>query len=147
MPWTADKNISFRWELEILRAEALLFLIIGFLPVTVPDVLVNSLISFCAAMQYSCFRTMEGENAYASIFCTGNMRSCAEQLYLGLVEKDASAMARGLRYLEILGTFFSGVLVGVLTDSLLKAHSAWGIAFLLVLAGKILMKYGQNQAA
>lgn len=105
------KNVC-RWERGTLWLEIAVFALIGFLPDTVPDVLVNSLISFCAAMQYCWFRTMEQNAAYASIFCTGNMRSCAEQLYLGLVRKDAASLKKGMGYLGILGAFFSGVLLG-----------------------------------
>lgn len=121
----------FLWERETIRAEIVVFLLIGFLPDTVPNVLVNSLISFCAAMQYCCFRSIDPQTAYASIFCTGNMRSCAEQLYLGLVQKDPAALKNGLRYLKILGAFFLGVLIGVSADFQLYTKAAWGICILL----------------
>ena len=122
---------QYLWERETLWAEILLFLLIGFLPDTVPNVLVNSLISFCAAMQYCCFRSIDSQTAYASIFCTGNMRSCAEQLYLGLVQKEPAALKNGLRYLKILGAFFWGVLLGVVSDLWLYTKAAWGICVLL----------------
>lgn len=137
----------FRWERRTLALEAVLFFLIGFLPDMVPDVLVNSLIAFCAAMQYCCFRTMEQNTAYASIFCTGNMRSCAEQLYLGLVRKDASALKRGLGYLGILGAFFGGVLMGVLGELWLSTGAAWGISLLLLAALAIHHKTEEKQAA
>lgn len=126
------------WKRETLRAEIGLFLLIGFLPETVPDVLVNSLISFCAAMQYCCFRTMGDRAAYASIFCTGNMRSCAEQLYLGLIRKEKASLENGLRYLGILGAFFIGVLAGVMGDYWLHTRAAWGICVLLLMCSLIL---------
>ena len=127
-----------RWERNTLTLEAALFLLIGLLPRSVPDVLVNSLISFCAAMQYCCFRTMGESAAYASTFCTGNMRSCAEQLYLGLVRKDRAAMSAALRYLAILGAFFLGVLLGVLGDRCFGVHAAWGVSSLLLAARSFL---------
>lgn len=140
------KNVC-RWEQGTLWLEIAVFALIGFLPDTVPDVLVNSLISFCAAMQYCCFRTMEQNAAYASIFCTGNMRSCAEQLYLGLVRKDAAALKKGTGYLGILGAFFAGVLLGVLGDVWLSAAAAWGISLLLLGAQAVHRKIEEKQAA
>lgn len=128
----------FLWERETLRAEIGLFLLVGFLPDTIPDVLVNSLISFCAAMQYCCFRTMGENAAYASIFCTGNMRSCAEQLYLGLIQKERKSLESGLRYLGILSAFFIGVLLGVLGDYWLHIKAAWGICVLLLMSLTVL---------
>lgn len=122
-----------RWQRMTLLAETGCFLLIGALPGSVPDSLVNALISFCAAMQYSCFRTTGG-GAYASIFCTGNMRSCAEQLYLGVVERDRHALSMGFRYLRVLGAFFVGVLLGVLFDRLFSLRSAWLICVLLLCA-------------
>ena len=133
----------FLWERETLRAEIGLFLLVGFLPDTIPDVLVNSLISFCAAMQYCCFRTMGAQAAYASIFCTGNMRSCAEQLYMGLVRKEKASLENGLRYLGILGAFFIGVLLGVLGDHWLHTRAAWGVCILLLMSSFVLRRNGQ----
>lgn len=78
------KNVC-RWERGTLWLEIAVFALIGFLPDTVPDVLVNSLISFCAAMQYCCFRTME---------------------------QNAASLKKGMGYLGILGAFFAGVLLG-----------------------------------
>lgn len=136
-----------RWERGTLWLEITVFALIGFLPDSVPEVLVNSLISFCAAMQYCCFRTMEQNAAYASIFCTGNMRSCAEQLYLGLVRKDTAALKKGMGYLGILGAFFIGVLLGVLGDLWLSSSAAWGICLLLLGALVVHQKSTQKQAA
>lgn len=124
----------FLYERETLRVEIFLFLLIGVLPDSIPDVLVNSLISFCAAMQLCCFRTLEDQAAYASVFCTGNMRACAERLYLGIVKKQKPALQSGLRYLRILGAFFVGVLLGVLGDFWLYTKAAWGICLILFVA-------------
>ena len=136
-----------RWERGTLMLEIAVFILIGFLPDRVPDVLVNSLISFCAAMQFCCFRTMEQNAAYASIFCTGNMRSCAEQLYMGLIRKDTAALKKGVGYLGILGAFVVGVLLGVLGDRWLSTAAAWGISLLLMGALAVHTNIKEKQAA
>ena len=68
------------------------------------------------------------------MFCTGNMRSCAEALYLGIVQKDREERQKGMGYLILLTCFFLGVLLGVVMDRWLDVHAAWGIALLLLAA-------------
>ena len=59
-----------------------------------PDLLVNSAISFCAAVSYENFRQFGTKSAYASVFCTGNLRSFGETLYDGLFGGDKHELHR-----------------------------------------------------
>ena len=71
----------FRMQRWVIAFEAAAFAAIALLPETVPDLLVNVAISFCAAVSFENFRTFGTKSAYASVFCTGNLRSFAETLY------------------------------------------------------------------
>ena len=126
------------WSLGILCAETLLFAGLALLPAGVPDLPRNAVISLCAAMQFCCFRQLPGGAAYASVFCTGNMRSCAEALYLGLVQRVPGERRKAGRYASVLASFLAGVLLGVLNDRLLGRRGAAVIAGLLFLAALIL---------
>lgn len=134
LQYTYFSNEQLSWKCGILIIEMILFSILAIFPHTVSDFVCNSLISFCAAMQFSCFRTIGGNVPYASVFCTGNMRSCAESLYLGVVHHNKEELRKALRYFGILSSFFVGVLLGVLGERLWDTQSAFMIVGLLGIA-------------
>ena len=70
-----ERHPMMRW---VALFEAAAFLIIALLPSSAPDLLVNSFISFCAALSYENFRLFGTRSAYSSVFCTGNLRSLGE---------------------------------------------------------------------
>lgn len=63
-----ERHPMMRW---VALFEAAAFLIIAPLPSSAPDLLVNSFISFCAALSYENFRLFGTRSAYSSVFCTG----------------------------------------------------------------------------
>lgn len=136
LQYTYFSKQQVSWKRGILIIEMLLFSVLAILPNTVSDLLCNSLISFCAAMQFSCFRTFGSNVPYASVFCTGNMRSCAESLYLGIVHKQKGELGKAFRYFGILSSFFIGVLLGVLGEQL------WGIQSAFLIVGVLGIAFG-----
>ena len=75
-------------------------------------------ISFCAAVSYENFRQFGTRSAYASVFCTGNLRSLGETLYDGIFEKDRHELHRSARYAGLVASFCVGavackLLIGV----------------------------------
>ena len=130
---------KIHWRRGILYIEIILFILIGFIPKTIPDIIVNSMISFCAALQFCSFRTFGGKTNYASVFCTGNMRSCAEALYLGIVHQEKEELQKGIRYFALLIAFFIGVLVGAVGNCYFGSYAAIIISITLLVA-LIIMK-------
>ena len=88
--------------------EAIAFAVVALLPEGAPDLLVNSAISFCAAVSYENFRQFGTRSAYASVFCTGNLRSLGETLYDGIFEKDRHELHRSARYAGLVASFCVG---------------------------------------
>lgn len=117
------------------------FLLISILPGTIPNIFVNSLISLCASVQLCNFRTIGSSYPFASIFCTGNMRSCAEAFSIGVLQKNRGELQRGVYYLCVLFSFFIGVLLGVIMNSFFGISSSLGISLLLFLASFFLNDY------
>ncbi|MBR3127821.1 MAG: DUF1275 domain-containing protein, partial [Solobacterium sp.] len=85
------------------------------------------------------FRTLGGREKYASVFCTGNMRSCAEALYQAVVEHNVEQRHRAFHYAMILFSFFFGVIIGVLLIDRYSFHAAWAIALILLTAYFVFM--------
>lgn len=113
-----------RCEHFVLTVEMLLFVAIGFIPLTVPAVAVNLMVSFISAMQIDCFKRLEGM-AYASTMCTGNFRSGTENLFLRLIYHDKAAGRRSARYFLVIGGFCFGAVMGAVLCPLLAQRTVW----------------------
>lgn len=86
------------WRRNILLLEIGLLFLVGWVPRELPHILANTLISLTAAMQFCCFRNFGENAAYATVFCTGNMRACAEMYYQGLVLKRKESLKKAHGY-------------------------------------------------
>ncbi|MEG1931507.1 MAG: YoaK family protein [Pygmaiobacter sp.] len=112
------------WKQTVLLLEIALLFAAGFVPVSVPHLLVNVTVSFICSVQVHSFRSVEGL-PYASTMCTGNMRSAMEQLYLALSKKDAGAARAVGVYSAVVGIFCLGAGVGALLTGLLGSRAVW----------------------
>ncbi|MDP4177619.1 MAG: YoaK family protein [Bacillota bacterium] len=115
-----------------LVIEILLVFIVGLIPCSYPDIIANTLISFAASLQYCAFRKFSTNGNYANIFCTGNMRSCAENYYKGVVRKDKQSMKRALGYTCILISFFIGAASAAYESKIFHAKSIWSLDIVLI---------------
>ena len=99
---------THRMQRWVAVFEAVAFAVVALLPEGAPDLLINSAISFCAAVSYENFRQFGTRSAYASVFCTGNLRSLGETLYDGIFEKDRHELHRSARYAGLVASFCVG---------------------------------------
>lgn len=120
-----------RWEHIVLMIEILLLLAIGFLPLSVPNAVVNVTISFVCSMQVNSFRMMKG-NPYATTMCTGNLRSAAELFFQFLTEKDKAAGRKCGSYFIIILAFCAGAALGAVLCGLFAAKAVWFCCALLL---------------
>lgn len=136
-----------RMQRIVLLFEAVAFAVLAFLPAETPDLFVNSMISLFAAVTFENFRTFGTSSAYASVFCTGNLRSFAETLYDGISHHDREALGRAFRYLAIVSSFVLGVLLSAGLCHLMGSRSAWGISVLFLLAGHFVSDIERDEEA
>jgi len=121
----------FRWEAAILLMEAALLFLVGLVPLTVPHAPVNILVTFICAVQYEVFRETRGL-PYASIFCTGNLRSAAEHFRAFIARREKTAGEACLRYILVILAFAVGVFGGAHLSNILGARSIWICSLMLV---------------
>lgn len=140
--YTLAKEDDKRWKKLVLVIEFVLLAIVGLLPDTVSDFLVNPVISLSAAFQFCTFRKLGKKDTYASVFCTGNMRTCAENYYLGLVRKDGEALKKANRFTLILAAFFAGVVLTAFLCQIVQEKAIWAvnILFMFMFAYSLLRK-------
>lgn len=123
-----------RWRRNVLLLEIGLLFLVGWIPAEAPHIYANSMISLTAAMQFCCFRNFGENAAYATVFCTGNMRSCAEMYYQGLVLRDRESLKKANGYGGILLSFFAGACAGAFLGGVLREKSIWCACGLLCAA-------------
>lgn len=97
-----------RWQRGIVFAEVLGFGVLGFCDAAVPSWIVNAAISFLAAMQYCAFRNFGTEAPYATVFCTGNLRSFTDNVYDAVIHKNKISRKKAAGYSIVLTSFCAG---------------------------------------
>ena len=68
-------------------------------------------ISFICAIQFDGFRKVNNL-VFASVFCTGNLRSMSEHLYKYIILKKEESKTPLMIYAILVGVFLSGVILG-----------------------------------
>ncbi len=124
------------WISGILLLEAAVLFLVGFTPNTLPHLFANTAVSFTAAVQFCSFRSFGGKSAYAPVFCTGNMRSCAEMYYEGFVRHDKECREKAYHYTGILLAFFIGALMGGVMSVRWGEKAIWMACILLLISWK-----------
>ncbi len=127
------KQKNLLWKRGILVTAMIILFFTGLLPHSYPDIAANTLVSLAAALQYCAFRKFDEDDNYASIFCTGNMRSCADNYYKGFVRKDKKCLKKALRYSCIILAFFIGAVSGALSSNLFHERAIWAVTVILLL--------------
>lgn len=137
-----SKGKPLVWKRGILAASIIILFITGLIPSSYPHIIADTLVAFAAAMQYCAFRKFGTDEGYATIFCSGNMRSCADNYYKGIVKKDKKSLKKALCYSCILIAFFTGAMAGALGAGILQERAIWIAG--LVLSAALVLSFASN---
>ncbi|MGN0181566.1 MAG: YoaK family protein [Candidatus Ornithomonoglobus sp.] len=103
-----------RWDTYLVGFEILVLFGIGWLPLSVPDQVVQVTINFIASMQYNTFRQSEGI-PMATTFCTNHLRQTGIGLATFFRKHDGEGLQKSLKHIRMLLVFcIGGVIVTVL---------------------------------
>lgn len=128
-------NYPLRWAIAL---QALVLVVIGFVPTSVAPSIVTVPISFVAALQIGLFRAI-GDLAYVPIATTGNLLRFVESGYDGVVGRSATSRRAAGVYASLIGTFCAGALVGALFSRHLSTRAIWLPAGILAITLAILV--------
>ena len=132
--------LAIHWRHIVLMIEAIVILIVAFLPKDF-NMFCNIMISFICSLQVESFRKFNG-NPYASTMCTGNLRSATEHLYQYFQTHNKKTLLKSLQYFIVIFFFIIGACLGtILTNSL--SYMAAIIPTLLLLSVIVFMFYEQ----
>lgn len=120
-------------EHAVLVFEIVILLIIGFLPHSIPNNIVNITISFVTSLQYCAFKKL-ADSPYATTMCTGNLRSASQAAYVAFIKKDGEAAKKSIRYFAVIFSFLLGAFLGAYFTFSIGDQAVWGADLLLILS-------------
>lgn len=110
LPKPMKKFELFRWDTFLIGIEMLVLFIVGWIPLSMPNQIVQVTINFICSMQYNTFRQAEGI-PMATTFCTNHVRQVGVAAAKYMRKKDKSALQRGLVHIAMLAGFCAGGII------------------------------------
>jgi uncharacterized membrane protein YoaK (UPF0700 family) len=105
----------FRWDTYLVGFEVIVLFIIGFLPLSLPNQVVQVSINFIASMQYNTFRQSEG-TPMATTFCTNHLRQTGIGIVAAARKHDKAGIRKAIKHVKMLVVFvIGGFIVSFLT--------------------------------
>lgn len=103
-----SKKENFLWHKIVLLIEAVILLVVGFIP---NNLFANSLISLACGAQVESFRKIKG-NVFATTMCIGNLRSAVQSACDYFITKDTSVRKKMFLFFGIIMFFVLGAILG-----------------------------------
>lgn len=113
-----------RWDTYLIGFEAIVLLIVGLLPLSVPNQIVQITINFIASMQYNTFRQAEGV-PMATTFCTNHVRQFGVGIAKYIRKKDKTALLKGFKHCKMILFFFAGGISVSILSNFIQEKSIW----------------------
>lgn len=127
-----------------LIIQIILIILIGFGAFGNNSIIICGFISFICALQLLSFKKINGM-PYATIMCTGNLRSFSEYTSKFILYKDKEYLKKGIIYFLIILTFCLGVFCGMFFVNILGRISVLILFVNILLKYLILHKYNKSQ--
>lgn len=104
------KPKHLHWRQLVLLIEAVLLVIVGFVPEGF-NLIANGLTSLACGMQVQAFRKLHG-NAFATTMCIGNLRSGTQSMVSYVHTHEREQLETGLLYYFVIVCFTCGAVAG-----------------------------------
>ncbi len=124
LPNLVKKIGLLRWDTYLIGFEIIVLFLVGCLPFSVPNQIVQVSINFIASMQYNTFRQAEGI-PMATTFCTNHVRQIGIGIAKYIYKKDNVAIRKSLIHLKMIGFFFVGGIAATILCHLIKEKAIW----------------------
>ncbi len=122
-----------RWDTLLVGLEAIVVIILGFIPDSWPYQITHVTVNFICSMQYNTFRQAE-HIPMATTFCTNHIRQIG--IYFSKWIKHREIRSHKLRFLNhiyMLLSFVAGAVVSTMLCHLVGTKAVWGAAVLLLI--------------
>ncbi len=112
------------WQRRSIFVELLALLLIGMLPMSIPNKVVNWFLSFITTFQLSNFRKCEGDVLNTTI-CTGNLRTLGQFCADMVVKHDRASVRKVVRYACLVFSFPAGIAIGAIFTNHFDHFAIW----------------------
>ncbi len=127
----------------VLGLECVILFIVGWLPGSVPNMIITISIAFASSLQIATFNKL-GKWSYNSTITTGNLRTAASASYEAFARHDKESMKKFIGFTAIIVSFIGGALIGTLFSTSLEYKAIW-IASGIILITTILYHKSREQ--
>ena len=128
------------WRKIALILESLALFGVGLIPLSSPDFIVTTIISFFMGYQLCLCRKCIGI-AFNTTICTGNLRTVGQLLYDALDEKNKDCLKKLITFTIITFSFALGAIPGTIISMALSTKSVWICSFILLAKVAWVSKY------
>lgn len=127
------RKVLYSYRRSILILECFVLVLVGFMPSSIPNIIVTVCISFVSSLQISTFNKLD-KWAYNSTMTTGNLRTAAQAAYSAFIERNHEAKIQFVEFSSIILVFLGGALLGTFSTTYLGNRSIWIASIILVVA-------------
>jgi len=127
------RELLYSYRRSILILECLVLIVVGFLPASVPNIIVTTSLAFVSSLQISTFNKLD-KWAYNSTMTTGSLRTATQAAFAAFLHHDAEAKKQFKQFFIIILSFLFGALLGTFTTAFIGNASIWTAAIVLVVA-------------
>ncbi|WP_339212337.1 YoaK family protein [Solibacillus sp. FSL W8-0372] len=121
---------------SVLALECIILFIVGWLPGSVPNMIITISVAFVSSLQIATFNKL-GKWSYNSTITTGNLRTASSASYEAFANHDKEAMKKFIGFSAIILSFIGGALIGTYFSISLEYKAIW-IASAIILVTAIL---------
>ncbi|MBQ9643729.1 MAG: DUF1275 domain-containing protein [Lachnospiraceae bacterium] len=127
------KRLHFlRFDTMLVGFEALVVILLGFLPASVPDQICQVVLNFICSMQFNTFRQVQGVPV-ATTFVTNHIRQVGHFLAKYVRHHNAENRGRIAVHGQLILYFIAGAVISTVCCRLFALRSIWGSAVLLMI--------------
>ena len=127
----------------VLALECVILFIVGWLPGSVPNMIITISVAFVSSLQIGTFNKL-GKWSYNSTITTGNLRIATSASYEAFVNHDPEAKRKFKGFAAIILSFIAGALLGTFFSASLEYKAIW-IASGIILITTILYHRNREQ--
>lgn len=131
------------WRKYALLLESFALILLGWIPLSSPDLLVTVPTSFFMGYQLCLFRSFNG-SAHNTTICTGNLRNVGQLLFAAFEKRTTASFQRLGAFSLLTFSFVIGSIPGTYISHIVGTKSVWICAFLLIMESVWMFFYERN---
>ncbi|WP_336046229.1 YoaK family protein [Solibacillus ferritrahens] len=109
---------------SVLALECVILFIVGWLPGSVPNMIITISVAFVSSLQIATFNKL-GKWSYNSTITTGNLRTASSASYEAFANQNKEAMKKFISFSAIILSFIGGALIGTYFSTTLEYKAIW----------------------